>query len=292
VNQVLKTPERVRADWKISEVLKRYPSLLDVLVDASPAFGRLRNPILRRVQSRLVTVSQAAQIAGLEPADLVETLNRAIGLAPVAEPAAAVLDRSAGEEPDWDEDAPIAIELDVRAFHERGEEPFSAIMQAVARVPVGQVFRLRNTFEPVPLYNVLGKRGFVARTRQLGPDDWEILFLNAGRVSELPVVAAAKQSDQPVESPAPALAWADPHATVTIDVSELVPPEPMVKILEALEALPPGGRLLVHHVRRPMHLYPRLDALGCRHETREIEPGRVRLLIEKPGGAREHEVPT
>jgi hypothetical protein len=69
---------------------------------------------------------------------------------------------------------------------------------------------------------------------------------------------------------------------VTIDVSELVPPEPMIKILEALEMLPAGGRLLVRHLRRPMHLYPRLDEMGCRHETRELAPGRVEVLIQKP----------
>jgi hypothetical protein len=56
----------------------------------------------------------------------------------------------------------------------------------------------------------------------------------------------------------------------------------MIRILEALEELPVGASLLVHHVRRPMHLYPRLDDLGYRHETREIGPNRVEVLIEKP----------
>jgi hypothetical protein len=56
----------------------------------------------------------------------------------------------------------------------------------------------------------------------------------------------------------------------------------MLKILEAIADLPPGGTLLVHHVRRPVHLYPRLDDLGCRHETRDLAPGRVELRIQKP----------
>lgn len=76
--------------------------------------------------------------------------------------------------------------------------------------------------------------------------------------------------------------WADSiDVEVTIDVSELVPPEPMIKILRALEELPDGGRLLVHHVRRPMHLYDQLDEMGYAHLTREPEPGRVEILIQK-----------
>ncbi|MBI3965523.1 MAG: DUF2249 domain-containing protein, partial [Chloroflexi bacterium] len=68
------------------------------------------------------------------------------------------------------------------------------------------------------------------------------------------------------------------------DVSELVPPEPMIRILEALEQLAPGETLLVYHVRRPIYLYPRLEELGCTHETWEIGPNRVELLIRKAGG--------
>ena len=56
----------VTPNMKVAEVLKRYPQLLEVLVAQSPHFSRLKNPILRRLQARLVTVAQAAAIAGLE----------------------------------------------------------------------------------------------------------------------------------------------------------------------------------------------------------------------------------
>ena len=70
-----------------------------------------------------------------------------------------------------------------------------------------------------------------------------------------------------------------------IDVSPLPPPMPMIRILEALGGLGAGETLLVHLARRPIHLYPRLDALGCRHVTTEIEPRKVDLRITKPGAA-------
>lgn len=273
-----KATDPVLASWKVNDVLKRYPELLDVLVSLNPTFRMLRNPITRRVQSRLVTVAQAAEIAGMEPADLVRSLNQALGItAPVVdveqEPAA---DGVTGGPPPWVDTVPVAAEVDARPLQKTGQEPFSVIMAAVREVAAGQVLRLRNTFEPVPLYDVLGMRGFVHFARQLGPDDWEILFLNIGSGQAKPVESTAEPGREDA-----ALDWDAPSATLRIDVSELVPPEPLIRIMEALEQLPEGATLLVHHVRRPLHLYPRLDALGYQHETRDLGPGQVEILIKK-----------
>lgn len=68
----------------------------------------------------------------------------------------------------------------------------------------------------------------------------------------------------------------------SIDVSHLPPPLPMVRILETLRALGAGETLLVHHTRRPIHLYPKLDALGCTHETTEVAPGKIQVRITNP----------
>lgn len=69
-----------------------------------------------------------------------------------------------------------ALRLDVRPFHERGEEPFEAIMSAVESLAPDQDFLLVNSFEPVPLYRVLEKRGFTHRTTEISPDEWQIVF--------------------------------------------------------------------------------------------------------------------
>ena len=262
--------ERIAADWKISKVLKEFPELLDTLADSHPAFGKLRNPLLRRVQSKLVTVEQAAGIAGLEPASLLARLNKAAGfevdpvpIIPKVQPRPAA--------PDWVAQTKVSEKLDVRPLIARGEEPFSMITGAARRVPVGQALSLRSPFDPVPLREVLAKQGFEAHTSGFG-EDWITIFR---RVREL------GEKDSP--APAPAVASDAPvTAEITIDVSELVPPEPMMRILGALEELPDGGQLTVHHVRRPMHLYPRLDELGYAHTTTELAPDRVELIITKP----------
>lgn len=271
----------ILASWKISEVLRQHPQLVDVLVDISPAFSKLRNPMLRKVQTRLVTVAQAARIGGLDPADLTRTLNQAAGITtPDSSPATNTGDGQnpvASEPPAWVARAPVAKEIDVRPMMERGEEPFRAIMAASRSVPAGSVLLLHVGFEPLPLYDAMARKGFAHWSQQQASDRWDVRFYREGKAG---AVASAAVPGQGSESHA--IDWETAAtAEMTIDVSELVPPEPMVKILQALETLPAGSRLLVHHVRRPMHLYDRLDEMGYAHDTRELAPGRVEVMIQK-----------
>ena len=69
-----------------------------------------------------------------------------------------------------------SVVLDVRPFHERGEEPFDAIMQTVANLRPGQALLLVNSFEPKPLIRVLGARGFECRCNEVIPGEWHALF--------------------------------------------------------------------------------------------------------------------
>jgi uncharacterized protein (DUF2249 family) len=58
----------------------------------------------------------------------------------------------------------------------------------------------------------------------------------------------------------------------------------MVRILERLDALEPGQTLEVWHERRPMFLYPQLEARGFGHETDEPQPGVIRIRIRRADG--------
>jgi hypothetical protein len=267
-------PTLITADWKMSKVLETYPELLDTLVGISPAFTRLRNPLLRKVQSRLVTVEQAAHIAELEPAALVRELNVAAGFN-VATVHAATLDRCAGcgSEPAWLDTAQVEAEIDAQWMLDRGLEPFNAISDAARRVSEGGILRVLVGFEPAPLYDALGKLGFDHWAVRLDSDRWQVDFYHERALTPNATVPVPNEES-----------WLPDQfdAELTINVSELVPPEPLVKILTAMAALPAGKTLRVHHVRRPIHLYPQLDDLGYRHFTRELGPRQIELLIHKP----------
>lgn len=266
----------IRGSDPVTAVLRRCDALLDVFVRLSPVFERLRDPEMGKVMSRLVTVDQAARMAGIDGDELVRRLNATLGgqepttveeqemTARTMDPAPAagmpgVLEGMAMEK---------VVEVDVREDLRAGREPFSRIMAAMKEVPEGGALALRAIFEPVPLYAVLAKRGLCHYTEQLAADDWRVWFYAEGMSSG--VEGKPERSE-----PAPE---ADP-AVVVLDVRDLEPPEPMVRTLAALEELPPGGTLLQINVRVPRFLLPRLEERGFTYEIREQAPDLVRVFI-------------
>ncbi|MBO4248433.1 DUF2249 domain-containing protein [Halomicrobium sp. IBSBa] len=53
-------------------------------------------------------------------------------------------------------------------------EPFADIMNAIESLPADETLLLVNSFEPVPLYDVLEERGFEYTPHNPSSDLWEI----------------------------------------------------------------------------------------------------------------------
>jgi len=160
------------------------------------------------------------------------------------------------------------VHFDVREDIRRGQDPFARIMATVKALAPEQALVLRAPFEPVPLLAVLRKRGFAHWAEQSAPDDWTVWFY--------------REASGPAEAVAGARATASADGDmVVLDVRGLEPPEPLVEILDRLDSVRPGQRLVVLHERRPMLLYPQLDERGFLHDTEEIEPGLVRIVIRR-----------
>jgi uncharacterized protein (DUF2249 family) len=161
--------------------------------------------------------------------------------------------------------------LDVRPILRAGGEPFAAIMRSVAALKPGQGLRLIATFEPVPLFKVLGAKGFAHDARRLNEGDWEVLFTpstQAGHETVAPS-SAATQAAGP---------W--PAASTELDNRGLEPPEPMIRILQTLEQMRAGEVLEVFNDREPHFLYPELKKRG--HTVKTERQGEFyRLLIRR-----------
>jgi uncharacterized protein (DUF2249 family) len=169
------------------------------------------------------------------------------------------------------------VDLDVRDDLRGGREPFGRIMAARQALPPGHVLRLRAIFEPVPLYRVLGAQGLDHWTERLAADDWRVWFYPAA--GGVPADAAGAAVPDAREAPGD-----DRDAKIVVlDVRGMEPPEPMVRTLAALEALPPGGTLVQVNVRVPRFLLPKLDELGFEYEVREQDEELVRVFIRRRG---------
>ena len=66
--------------------------------------------------------------------------------------------------------------LDVREDLRQGKEPFQRIMSAAAGLAPGEELEIIAPFEPLPLYSVLGARGFSHQTERTPDGDWRVLF--------------------------------------------------------------------------------------------------------------------
>jgi uncharacterized protein (DUF2249 family) len=167
-------------------------------------------------------------------------------------------------------------ELDVRPILRDGGEPFSAIMQAVDALAPGQSLRLLATFKPIPLFHVMGSRGFEPTAREIGNGDWEVIFVPADSRSgdevpqSEPAAGGASSADE---------TW--PAPLTEMDNRDLDPPEPMVRTLEGVEALSAGQTLAALLPREPLFLFKELEARG--HSWRgAFEPaGHYRLVIRR-----------
>lgn len=260
----------ISADEKIHSVLKRDERLLEVLAAASPAFEKLRTPALRKTMARLVTVEQAAKIAGIDASALLQKLNHALehpeeavvvdakkssakATAPVPETLLQIVSEN-------------VVDCDVRPDLRRGEEPFQRILAAASSTPDGGLLKVWAIFEPAPLYPVLARQGFSHFTEYIADDDWCVWFHRDGGPN-------ASGANEAVDAP-------DPDGDVImIDVRGLEPPEPMVRTLEALAAMPRGKTLVQINVRVPQFLIPKLEERGFTYEVREQSEDLVRLFI-------------
>ncbi|HEX5865556.1 MAG TPA: DUF2249 domain-containing protein [Casimicrobiaceae bacterium] len=68
---------------------------------------------------------------------------------------------------------------------------------------------------------------------------------------------------------------------VHIDVRGLLPPGPLVAILELVESIRDATPVTVHHERDPQLLYPELAEIGWRAVRIDGEAGEVRLKLER-----------
>jgi TusA-related sulfurtransferase len=163
------------------------------------------------------------------------------------------------------------VDLDVRPALRAGGEPFEEIITTVNALKPGEGLRLLATFKPIPLFHVLGAKGFTPVATELDGGEWEVLFTPSDDASAAPSGATAA-------TPSDGADW--PPAVRHLDNRDLDPPEPMVRILETVEAMAPGEVLSALLCREPIFLFPELAKRGHRwHGAFEDDGKTYKVLI-------------
>lgn len=266
----------ITKDAKIGEIIKKYPHLVDVLIEYNPHFKLLKNPILRRTVAKLATVEKAAQVAGVSLRGLLKVLNEAVGyqlslgeLQSIPEIKRGPKDPPPEVKNARDEDI---VKLDVRDMLRSGEEPFGMIMNAVKNLKDQQILLLEVLFEPGPLYDVMERKGYQNYTEKVSDEHFRVYFYKVKQKraveekQEVPNIDARKRRD---------------GSKIILNVKGLEPPQPMEMILNALEELREGEELIVEHERKPVYLLPRLAERGVEYVIEEKAPNDVLIIIKK-----------
>jgi uncharacterized protein DUF1858 len=148
----------ITPDSKLGELLERWPGLEDVLVELSPHFRALRNPVLRHTVAKVATLRQVSSVSGVALGVLVERLRAGAGLPPLA-----LSDDGGGpplERPGWAVEAAATRTFDARAGIEAGEHPLPRVMSDLATLADAEVYQLLTPFVPAPLVDLARSKGF------------------------------------------------------------------------------------------------------------------------------------
>ena len=171
------------------------------------------------------------------------------------------------------------VTLDVRPILESGVDPFNAIMAKLKEIDKSETLLVINTFEPIPLLNILKTKGYKYEVER--PDEGVVYTYLSEEESNTVENSLADISEKNVELSFVDLERRFEGKLRTIDVRELEMPMPMVTILETLEQLNQGEALFVHHARLPQYLLPELESREYKLVTKEIDDENIKLIIYK-----------
>ncbi len=181
------------------------------------------------------------------------------------------------EKPDWVKslNPSCGIYLDVRPMVEKELEPFQVILKTLKELKPGQHFQLVDSLESEALYPVLGRMGFIHYT-EFQDGAWNCYFKKAPEMEE-----TAHENAETAGSGTLFNKMMGVQPRLELDVRNLQPPLPLMKILENLPAIAEKGVLLVHHQKEPLQLMDKLRESGFEAVSRKLGETHYQILVWK-----------
>src|ERR1035437_10371159 len=165
----------INANTKIAAILKQHPGALEAIISISPKFEKLRNPILRKLMAGRASISMASKISGCSLNDFFTKLKPlGFEIDSVTQP----IQEEKNKIPDFITSIKKeqVIDMDVRAVLASGTDPLNIILDKIKTIQTGQILKIINTFEPIPLVKLLEKKGFITYTDTINESLVETYF--------------------------------------------------------------------------------------------------------------------
>ncbi len=273
----------VNEESNIGEIIKVNAKAIDVIASVNKHFNKLKNPILRKLLASRVNVRDAARIGNVKPSDILNELQK-IGFE--IQHDGGKMSENAGLQSlnSHEMTGEISqsvnenmIVLDVRPMLDVGTDPFKFIMKQLNKLLPQQQLLIINTFEPVPLINMLKEKGFLYKTSRPFAGEVHTLFYKQNDFYDrAETEATVHENNERLFREKTEFFL---QKCRKIDVRELEMPLPMVTILKELELLEEGYALLVEHKKFPQFLLQELSIRGFKLVSSKINEHYTRLLI-------------
>lgn len=266
---------KINENTKISAILKAQPDAIEVIAGINKHFRKLKNPILRKTLAHRVTIKDAAKIGGVSVDVFLRKLQE-IGFH-IEHTKIQKHPTQNSNQMETLKDLKPTLTLDVRPNIEAGNDPFKQIMASVKDLKEGEILKVINSFEPIPLINLLGQKGYTSEVDRPEPGV-VVTYFRKGAKAQTP---DENQTPPPHKDDFDKAVQSFGENLKIIDVRMMEMPEPMVTILSALETLPKGHGLLVHHKKYPKFLMSELSTRNYQLIDKPIDAHNVDLIIFK-----------
>jgi hypothetical protein len=149
---------------KISDLLKAYPELEEVLLATAPPFKKLKNPFLRRGVARVASIRHISSVGNVPLDELVNKLREAVGQ-PVTDVSYSE-EEYFGAQPEWFSADRVAVTIDEDELDDKNKMTLVVIHERSKDVAKGGIIELVTTFLPAPGIDIMKSKGYSTWSRE------------------------------------------------------------------------------------------------------------------------------
>ncbi|MBP6687901.1 MAG: DUF2249 domain-containing protein [Lacibacter sp.] len=266
---------KINAHTRIKTLLDHdQDRVMEQLIKLNSNFSKLRNPILRNLLARRVTIADACKVAKCKMEDFLDSMQQ-IGF--IIEETVTTPLLTKPNTIDLTHKTRV-MELDARSYLEQKKDPLKEILGMANRMGIGDRLKVINSFEPVPLISLLTDKGFLNQTQYIAEDVVVTWFEKT-----IPLAVSIPKLSDPssaTEEVFDLVLQSFPQEKIKyIDVRELEMPQPMIQILAKIDTLNEDELLYVYHKKLPVYLIPELNNRGFKFLINHTSDNALDILI-------------
>lgn len=171
---------------KVQDALKVYPRLKPILVQMSPAFNKLNNPLFFKTVARWATFNDVAKMGKIAICQILHTLNKEIGTeAELLHQFPNCIDEITLAHEHHTDSSPEQFHT-IIPFDTRTREDYFLpdLVEQIKKLKKGEALKNISTFDPVPLKKMIESMGYSFFTKEIQAELYETYIFSKGAQPE------------------------------------------------------------------------------------------------------------